>query len=77
MSNAYLKKIVEFLYGISLKRCSTVFFQNEDDLKLFVGNNLIDSASAKLIPGSGIDLEKFKISTSLFPLLLLFHLLQE
>ena len=63
LSNTFLKKIVEFLYGISLKRCSTVFFQNEDDLKLFIDNNLINSASAKLIPGSGIDLEKFKISS--------------
>jgi glycosyltransferase involved in cell wall biosynthesis len=38
---------------------SRTVFQNEDDLKLFVGGGLIDEGQAVLIRGSGVDVRRF------------------
>lgn len=59
LSNKFLKKIVKILYKFSLRKSLVVFFQNQDDLELFLTNNLVTKSRAKLIPGSGIDLKKF------------------
>lgn len=44
---------------MSGKRCPVVFFQNPDDLELFVGDRIVRRPQARLVPGSGIDLERF------------------
>jgi glycosyltransferase involved in cell wall biosynthesis len=44
------------------RRSAKVFFQNPDDLKLFVDGGLVREEQAQLIPGSGIDLEHFRPS---------------
>jgi len=51
--------IAKFLYKFSQKKATTVFFQNPHDKDLFITNKLIDSNKAKLIPGSGVDVDKF------------------
>jgi glycosyltransferase involved in cell wall biosynthesis len=48
------------LYKIAFLFPKKVFFQNSDDLQLFLDKNLIPKASADLIPGSGIDLNRFQ-----------------
>lgn len=60
MSAGALNQIVSRLYRISLRRASTVFFQNEEDCALFVTRRLVDKARAQLLPGSGIDLTRFR-----------------
>ncbi len=55
-----LTRIVTLLYKLALRGSSTVFFQNRDDLDLFVQKGLARAHQARLIPGSGIDLERFK-----------------
>ncbi len=52
--------IAQILYKIFLRKTAKVFFQNQDDLQLFVRNKLIQPAVAQLVPGSGIDYEFFK-----------------
>jgi glycosyltransferase involved in cell wall biosynthesis len=52
--------IAMFLYKISFRFASKVFFQNSDDLKLFVSKKLVKKESADLLPGSGIDLSRFQ-----------------
>ncbi|MDP0494289.1 MAG: glycosyltransferase family 4 protein [Fusobacterium sp. JB021] len=52
--------IVKILYKIAFKFPEKVFFQNEDDMKLFLENKLIERKICGRLPGSGIDLEKFK-----------------
>src|SRR5688572_17665712 len=64
LGTVFLKKnlvsaIAIFLYWISFRFAKKVFFQNPDDLKLFVNRNLVSSEAADLVPGSGIDLKKF------------------
>tara|TARA_B110000238_G_scaffold201159_1_gene255380 strand:+ start:17673 stop:18710 length:1038 start_codon:yes stop_codon:yes gene_type:complete len=52
--------IAKLLYKFSQKYANTVFFQNQNDLSLFVNENLIDFEKVKLIPGSGVDTNLFK-----------------
>ena len=54
-----LAALVQRLYRIALKRSATVFFQNGDDLALFTNNKLVRTGQARLLPGSGIDLDHF------------------
>lgn len=54
-------KVAKFLYKLSQSRASKVFFQNEDDRKLFLDNNLADIAITDRLPGSGVDLSRFTI----------------
>jgi glycosyltransferase involved in cell wall biosynthesis len=55
-----LSSVAMFLYRISFKFPKKVFFQNPDDLKLFLDKKLVPSHTVDLLPGSGIDLSKFK-----------------
>jgi glycosyltransferase involved in cell wall biosynthesis len=58
-SSFWIKKIVELLYRISLAKNSVVFFQNKDDFRLFKQKKLVTKEVCKLVPGSGVDLERF------------------
>lgn len=51
--------IAIFLYRISFRFAHKVFFQNPDDLKLFVSKKMVRPEAVDLVPGSGIDLKKF------------------
>jgi len=52
--------LVSRLYRFALKRAAVTFFQNPDDLALFVERGLVSRAQARLLPGSGVDLERFQ-----------------
>jgi glycosyltransferase involved in cell wall biosynthesis len=52
-------KIAKALYRQAFRFPQKVFFQNEDDRSLFVKKNLIAVNKTALIPGSGVDTEKF------------------
>jgi glycosyltransferase involved in cell wall biosynthesis len=56
----WLTKLVKFLYFFALRRSKTVFFQNAESRDLFVRLKLVQPQQALLLPGSGVDLEKFK-----------------
>lgn len=67
LGTVFLKKNVMsvfaiFLYKMAFRFPRKVFFQNPDDLALFLNNNLVPAKSADLLPGSGIDLKKFQPS---------------
>ena len=55
----FVTKIAEILYKVALKKNSVVFFQNGDDAALFLNRNLIAPDRFKLLPGSGVDIDKF------------------
>jgi glycosyltransferase involved in cell wall biosynthesis len=48
------------LYRLSFRFARKVFFQNPEDLKLFVDKSMVRPEAVDLVPGSGIDLDKFK-----------------
>ena len=57
--NNLTSKIVKLLYKISFKYPKKVFFQNDDDLKVFLDNKLINKKICGRLPGSGVDIKKF------------------
>jgi glycosyltransferase involved in cell wall biosynthesis len=60
IEQGWLTKVVTGLYRMALRRASTVFFQNPEDLALFVSGRLVRFESARLLPGSGLDLKFFQ-----------------
>lgn len=48
------------LYRFSFRFASRVFFQNPDDLELFVKKKMVPAGAVDLVPGSGIDLGRFQ-----------------
>jgi glycosyltransferase involved in cell wall biosynthesis len=54
-----LTRIVTSLYRAAFRRSATVFFQNGEDRDLFVSRRIVAPDKAALLPGSGIDLERF------------------
>jgi glycosyltransferase involved in cell wall biosynthesis len=62
ISNTWLTNVAKRLYRIALRRSALVFFQNEDDRSLFVDEALVARERTALLPGSGIDLERFRPS---------------
>lgn len=59
IKQSFSTKVAKFLYRFSQRKASKVFFQNHDDLNLFVRNRLINLAKTQVIPGSGVDTTKF------------------
>jgi glycosyltransferase involved in cell wall biosynthesis len=54
-----LTRLVARLYRIALRRSATVFLQNPDDRRLFEESGIVRRNQTALLPGSGIDLERF------------------
>ncbi|VAX11794.1 Lipid carrier : UDP-N-acetylgalactosaminyltransferase / Alpha-1,3-N-acetylgalactosamine transferase PglA; Putative glycosyltransferase [hydrothermal vent metagenome] len=52
--------LVKKLYRASLRVPSRVFFQNQDDLSLFLEEKIVCEECVGKIPGSGVDLVRFK-----------------
>ena len=55
-----ISKLVRALYKISFKTSAKVFFQNPDDRQLFLERKLVRKEITELLPGSGVDIHKFK-----------------
>lgn len=53
-------KVARLLYKFSFRFPQKVFFQNQDDLSLFIERKYINPSITDLVPGSGIPLDKFK-----------------
>jgi glycosyltransferase involved in cell wall biosynthesis len=59
LKHGLFQRIVRAMYRTALRRSHTVFFQNPDDRRLFVEAGLVRPRQTELLPGSGIDLERF------------------
>lgn len=59
LSGGALQKVAEFLYSRAFRGLDTVFFQNGEDRALFLSRGLVVESQARLLPGSGIDLDRF------------------
>ena len=60
LSEGLANKVAKFLYKYTFNNSHLIFFQNPDDQKFFKEINIIKKNNTQLIPGSGVDLEKFK-----------------
>lgn len=59
LSGGLLQTVAEGLYRRAFAELPVVFFQNEDDRGLFIDRRLVQRHQARLLPGSGIDLDHF------------------
>ncbi len=59
VKDSVVTSIVKFLYRIAFRTSRKVFFQNEDDLQLFVKLRIVRKSKVERIPGSGVDLNRF------------------
>ena len=60
ISNNLSSLLGKILYRVSQKKVQTIFFQNSNDLSFFTKNQLVKSIQCTLLPGSGVDLQRFK-----------------
>lgn len=60
-NKSIIQKLVFTLYKIALKDVKCCFVQNSENLQFLIDNKLVDKMKCKLIPGSGVNLEHFKI----------------
>lgn len=61
--NNWLRVLVRVLYRVALSGSVRVFFQNKDDLNAFVEERLVKATVVDVLPGSGVDLIKFRPMT--------------
>ena len=59
LRGGWLERLVGLLYRAALRRSATVFFQNADDKALFEQRGLVRPDQARLLNGSGVDLDAF------------------
>ncbi len=59
-----LRFILLFQYRIALRFVTNVFFQNPDDMEMFIRKKVVDRSKAILTNGSGIDLNEFFMPTA-------------
>lgn len=57
----YKKHIYNALFKFFYKKSPHIFFQNDTDRSLIIGNVLPNNFPHEVLPGSGVDLEKFNI----------------
>lgn len=53
-------RFVSALYRLAFAGSHIVFFQNPDDRRLFLDRGIVPEGKTRLLPGSGIDLDRFK-----------------
>ena len=56
-----VQRLILFLYKIALKNVKCCFVQNEENLQFLKTNKITGEEKYKLIPGSGVNLEHFKL----------------
>ena len=63
LSNDIKSKIIRFIlkteYRYAMRKCPNIFFQNNDDIKVFTDNKIIKKEKTVILNGSGVNLEKF------------------
>ena len=60
--DSWLFRRVRQMYGLVNRRAQHLFFQNEEDLAVFRDAGLFGNTPFTLLPGSGVDLQRFQVS---------------
>ena len=63
----WLRAIVERQYRLALRLSHMTFFQNEDDYRHFLGRGLVKPEKARVVPGSGVNCERFQPQSPIEP----------
>lgn len=57
-----MKKLVSFLYSHSCKHAEKVFFENRENLSVFLDNRIIRESQSYVLPGAGVNLTDYPFS---------------
>src|SRR5690554_4930609 len=60
--DSWLFRRVRQVYGLVNRRAQRLFFQNEEDLEVFQSRGLLGETPYTLLPGSGVNLQRFQAS---------------
>ena len=60
IKGGWLALVLTTLYRFALTSSKRVFFQNPDDYRQFVEMGLVRAAQCAVLPGSGVDLQRFQ-----------------
>lgn len=60
LHDSWLFRRVRQVYGLVNRQARQLFFQNEEDLAVFRGRGLLGDTPYILLPGSGVDLQRFQ-----------------
>jgi glycosyltransferase involved in cell wall biosynthesis len=55
----FITKIAMYLYKYSQRKADKIFFQNKDDFDMFTSEGLVDKVKSDILPGSGVDINRF------------------
>lgn len=58
-NDGMLKKIVTAMYKVSSKKAKVVFFENIENLEVFVNLGIVKKENTQLLNGAGVNLDKF------------------
>lgn len=61
VKGSIVKWVLTIEYRYAMKFCEKIFFQNEDDIRLFVALKIVERKDTVLLRGSGVNLEKFQV----------------
>ncbi|MCU8107426.1 glycosyltransferase family 4 protein [Shewanella sp. SM101] len=61
INESWVSKIARFLYRLSQSQAEFIFFQNEDDKTIFSLKKIALNTPKDRLPGSGVDLKRFKV----------------
>lgn len=60
LSGGVMQRVARGLCRVAFRRALAVFFQNPDDREQFIRGGLVRDSVARVIPGSGVDLQHFQ-----------------
>lgn len=55
----WVTRLVRFLYRLAFSRSYRVFFQNDEDMRVFLSDRIVSGVQASRVPGSGVDVRAF------------------
>ena len=57
--NKFIRLVLSSFTRVSLKKCRSVFFLNEDNLKYFIDHHIVNKQQAVKVNGSGVNVNRF------------------
>jgi glycosyltransferase involved in cell wall biosynthesis len=60
IKGGWFTRLLTTLYRLALTRSQRIFFQNPDDYQQFVDTGLVRAEQSVVLPGSGVDLQRFE-----------------
>lgn len=60
-NNGMLRKLVTLMYKVSLKRAKTVFFENSENMQIFLDEKIIKTEQGFLLNGAGVNLNHYSL----------------